>query len=212
MLNRSGISLFVVVLVLFFTAPMPSRAFDVEKPNAAVLDFDFKNVSKEDALIISDFFRSELIKTNKFNVLDRNYTEKILKEYALQSTGLTETENSVEIGKLLNVQYIFVGSYSFLDNSFILTVNMVNIATGKIEKTENRMTDVNTAKSKLNMTTFVAYGFTGFGVGYELFWNGNRVGFESEWSIEEATRNLDWNRKTHFQLNVEGYYNGKKMP
>ena len=160
----------------------------------------------------SDFFRSELTKTNKFNVLDRGNIEKILKEYNLQNTGLTDTENSIEIGKLLNVQYIFFGTYSMLDTSFMLTVNMVNVKTGKIEKSVNRSTDINKAKSKLDMSTYIAYSFIGFGVGYELFWNGNRVGFEPEWSIEEATKNLEWNRRTNAQYNVEGYYNGQKMP
>jgi TolB-like protein len=200
------------ILSLILSGTIYAETSDAEKLNAAVLDFTYKNVSKEDAAIISDFFRSELIKTNKFNVLDRSNIEKILKEYKLQNTGLTDTANSVEIGKLLNVQYIFVGTYSMLDASFMLTVNMVNIKTGKIEKTESRTTDINKAKNKLDMTTYIAYSFIGFGVGYELFWNGKRVGFEPEWSIEEAIKNLEWNRKTNTQYMVEGYYNGKKMP
>ena len=154
----------------------------------------------------------QLTKTNKFNVLDRGNIEKILKEYNLQNTGLTDTENSIEIGKLLNAQYIFFGTYSMLDTSFMLTVNMVNVKTGKIEKSLNRSTDINKAKNKLDMATYIVYDFIGFGIGYELFWNGKRVGFEPEWSIEEAIKNLEWNRKTNTQYMVEGYYNGKKMP
>jgi len=205
------VPLFIAIFSLISSGTISAGTSDAEKANAAVLDFTYNNVNKEDAAIISDFFRSELIKSNKFNVLDRNNVEKILKEYNLQSQGLTDTTNSVEIGKLLNVQYIFFGSYSRLDSSFMLTVNMVNIKTGKIEKTENRSTDINKAQSKLSMTTYVAYSFTGFGVGYELFWDGKRVGFEPEWSLEEATKNLEWNRKTNSQYKVDGYYNGKKM-
>ncbi len=200
------------MVILFSLKTVYPQTSDAEKPNAAVLDFTYKNVSKEDAAIINDFFRSELIKTNKFNVLDRGNIEKILKEHTLQSTGITDTENSIGIGKLLNVQYIFVGSYSMLDKSFILTVNMINIKTGKIERTENRITDFDEAKNKLDMATYIAYSFIGFGVGYELFWDGKRVGFEPDWSIEEATKNLEWNQKTNTQFKVEGYYNGKKMP
>jgi len=61
------------------------------------------------------------------------------------------------------------------------------------------------------MARFIAYGFIGFGVGYELFWNDNRVGFEPEWSREEAQRNLQWNKSNHTDKKVDGYYNGKKM-
>jgi TolB-like protein len=127
------VPLFIAIFSLISSGTISAGTSDAEKSNAAVLDFTYNNVNKEDAAIISDFFRSELIKTNKFNVLDRNNVEKILKEYNLQSQGLTDTTNSVEIGKLLNVQYIFFGSYSRLDSSFMLTVNMVNIKTGKIE-------------------------------------------------------------------------------
>jgi len=185
---------------------------DHSKLNAAVLDFKYKNVSRDAAETLSDFFRSELTKTNRFNILDRDNIEKIIKENKFQATGLTDTKNVVELGKLLNVQYIFVGTFSKLDGEFMLMVNMVNIKTGRIEKTESRTTSENSAQMKLRMTTYIAYSFIGFGVGYELFWDGKRVGFEPDWSIEEATKNLEWNNRTHTQVKVEGRYNGEEMP
>ena len=69
------------ILSLILSGTIYAETSDAEKLNAAVLDFTYKNVSKEDAAIISDFFRSELIKTNKFNVLDRSNIEKILKDW-----------------------------------------------------------------------------------------------------------------------------------
>lgn len=201
-----------IIILLNPSISVQADTADAEKPNAAVLDFNYKNVSKDDAETINDFFRSELSKTNKFNVLDRANIEKILKEMKLQSIGLTDTKNAVEIGKMLNVQYIFVGTFSKLDNMFMLTVNMVNIKTGKIEKTESKTTEEDKPQKKLEITTWVAYSFSGFGVGYELFWDGKRVGFMPEWTIEEASKNLEWNKKTNTQFKVEGLFNGKKMP
>lgn len=211
-LNKFPVLFSGTVTCIMIIMLSPGILFAQNLPNAAVLDFDYKNVTKDDATIITDFFRSELIKTKKFNVLDRSNINKILQEHKLQTTGLTDTEGTVEIGKLLNVQYVFIGTFSKLDNTFMLTVNMVNIKTGKIEKTETRTTDENLARKKLEITTYVAYSFIGFGVGYELFWDGKRVGFMPEWTFEEAAKNLDWNRKTNTQFKVEGYYNGKKMP
>jgi len=182
------------------------------KANVAVLDFSAKNVSKDDADILADFFRSELIKTGKFNVLDRNRIQKIADEQHFQTSGMTDIKNVVTIGKLLNAQYVFVGSYSKLDTLFMLNIEMVNIQTGKIEKSESKSAENPNPKDKLDLARVIAYSFIGYGVGYELFWNGNRVGFEPEWSLEEAENNLQWNRSTYSDKKVEGYYNGKKMP
>jgi Curli production assembly/transport component CsgG. len=183
-----------------------------EKANVAVLDFSAKNVSKDDADIIAKFFRSELIKTAKFNVLDRNHIRKIADEQRFQSSGMTDVKNVVKIGKLLNAQYVFVGSYSKLDTLFMLNIEMVNIQTGKIEKSESKSVENPKPQDKLLLARYIAYSFIGFGVGYELFWDGSRVGFEPEWSPDQALNNLQWNRKTYPEKKVEGFYNGKQMP
>ena len=182
-----------------------------EKANVAVLDFSAKNVSKDDADILADFFRSELIKTGKFNVLDRSRIQKIADEQRLQTSGMTDIKTVVKIGKLANAQYVFVGAYSKLDTLFLLNIEMVNIQTGKIEKSDSKSVENPQPKDKLDLARFIAYGFMGFGVGYELFWDGNRVGFEPEWSRDQAEKNILWNRSTYPEKKVDGYFNGKKM-
>ena len=49
------------------------------------------------------------------------------------------------------------------------------------------------------------------GIGYELFFDGKRVGHEPEWSLEKAVENLDWNKRKYSEKSVQGFYNGKKM-
>ncbi len=204
-------TLMVVCLILLFQVFVYDLSAQ-EKTSVAVLDFVGKNISKDDADILAEFFRSELIKTGKFDVVDRNHIRKILEEQRFQSTGTTDLKSAVKIGKLTNTQYVFVGSYSKLDSLFMLNIEMVNVQTGKIEKSLNRSADNPQPKEKLDLARFLAYSFIGFGVGYELFWNGNRVGFEPEWSLTEAENNLRWNRTNHTDKKVEGYYNGKRMP
>lgn len=201
----------VCVALLFLMLMNAGLLMAEEKANVAVLDFSAKNVSKNDADILADFFRSELIKTGKFNVLDRNRIQKIADEQRFQASGMTDVNTIVKIGKLINAQYVFVGSYSRLDTIFMLNIEMINVQTGRIEKSESKSVENPQPKDKLDLARFIAYGFIGFGVGYELFWNDNRVGFEPEWSREEAERNLQWNRSNHTDKKVDGYYNGKKM-
>ena len=94
--NKNTFTISLYIIILFISISVYAQASETESPNAAVLDFTYRNVSQEDAEIINDFFRSQLIKTNKFNVLDRANIDKILEEHALQNTGLTDTENSIE--------------------------------------------------------------------------------------------------------------------
>lgn len=51
------------------------------------------------------------------------------------------------------------------------------------------------------------------GVGYELFFNGQKVNGPDAvlYSHLQAMQNLEWNRKNHPGVKVEGRYNGKKM-
>jgi hypothetical protein len=48
--------------------------------------------------------------------------------------------------------------------------------------------------------------------GYELFWDGFRVGYEPSWNPQQAADNLEWNRKTQPNKIVEGRFDGVRLP
>jgi len=112
----------------------------VEKPerkpgeitNIAVADFSGKNVSAADASIVADFLRTELVNIGIYNVIEKANMEKILAEAAFQQSGCTTAECAVQIGKLLNVKQMVVGSLSKLMDTYYITVNLVDVETGKI--------------------------------------------------------------------------------
>ena len=112
----------IIVCLILLSFVFTDILLAEEKGNIAVLDFSAKNVSKDDADIIAEFFRSELIKIGKFNVLTRSHIRKIADEQRFQSSGMTDVKNVVKIGKLINAQYVFVGSYSKLDTLFMLNM------------------------------------------------------------------------------------------
>ncbi|OGS33509.1 MAG: hypothetical protein A2474_08745 [Elusimicrobia bacterium RIFOXYC2_FULL_34_12] len=102
--------------------------------NLAVADFSSKNVSSSDASIVADFLRTELVNIGNFNVVEKTNMNKLLEEAAFQNTGCTTTECAIQIGKILNVRQIVVGSYSKLGNEYYLTINLVEVESGKILK------------------------------------------------------------------------------
>ena len=110
----------------------PAVVKSTEIINIAVAEFIGKNVSQADASIVADFLRTELVNTGLFNVMDRNNMDSVLAEQKFQSSGCTEQQCAVEMGKLLNVKQMFVGALSKLLDTYYITANVVDVETGKI--------------------------------------------------------------------------------
>ncbi|HEU20336.1 MAG TPA: hypothetical protein ENO00_13340, partial [Deltaproteobacteria bacterium] len=58
----------VIFILMLFSSGAADIVFAAEKSNVAVLDFSGKSVSQEEADIITEYFRSELTKTQQFPV------------------------------------------------------------------------------------------------------------------------------------------------
>lgn len=48
-------------------------------------------------------------------------------------------------------------------------------------------------------------------LGYELYFDGQRVGHAPTWTYEKAVENLLWNKQQYPDIEVQGYYNGEKI-
>ena len=95
------------IISLFFTL----QGFSQEnKPNIAVLDFEALAIKKMEAVTLTEKLRGELVKTRKFTVIERGQMDEILKEQEFQMSGCTSQECVVEVGQLLNVQQMMIGS------------------------------------------------------------------------------------------------------
>jgi len=106
--------------------------FEEKGKGLAVATFDAAEVSASDAAVISDLFRMEMVKDGSFDVVEKASMEKILQEQAFQQTGCTSTECAVKLGKILNVQYLVLGSVGKLFGSYVITIRVVKVETGKI--------------------------------------------------------------------------------
>ncbi len=113
-------------------APLPAPAPGAKKLNFAIADLRAENVSAGDAAVMADLLRSELVKTNAFNVIEKQNMDKVLAEHAFQQTGCSSEECAVKLGKLLNVQRMAVGSFGKLLDSYFLNVRVVDIETGQV--------------------------------------------------------------------------------
>jgi len=126
---------FIILLLLCFTTAL----FAGGKPRVAIIDFSATGVSEDDAIIVTEIFRSKIITSGVFDVLERKNLKEILTESQLALSGLIEKPN--EIGKLLGAEYIITGSFMKIGKKLVVTVNLTNVETGKIIGTSEMTID-----------------------------------------------------------------------
>lgn len=89
-----------------------------------------REVSAMEAATVADFLRTELINSQVFVVLERSNMAKVLAEQRFQQTGCTTTECAVQMGKILNVQSMLVGSFSKALNMYYINARLVDVESG----------------------------------------------------------------------------------
>ncbi len=96
-----------------------------------------KGVSKNVSSTVSDLLRTELFKLKIFLVIERSEMKTILKEQRFQLSGCTETECAVEVGRLLSVKKILIGTIGKLGKKYIINARIVDVEKGEVEFAEN---------------------------------------------------------------------------
>ncbi len=101
------------VLALVAFAPLASAQ---DKPRIAVLEFENKANSgwhwwsDRGASAMQDVFVTELVKSAKFRVIDRERLDALMQEKNLSLSGDVNPATAVQAGQLLGVEYFLVGS------------------------------------------------------------------------------------------------------
>ena len=141
-----GLSLFITSFTIAEESKSETKK-GKERPNIAVSEFDVTEgggVSKAVAVIVSDAVRDALFNTRRFVVVDRAAMDVILQEQAFQKSGCTTAECAVEIGKILNVKFMIIGSIGFLEDDkgsgkgeYTITVRVVEVETGQTKDSKS---------------------------------------------------------------------------
>jgi len=103
----------------------------------AVIDFDARGISADEVATLTDRFRDELTKTNKYTVIERGKMEEVLKEQGFQQSGCASDECVVEVGQLIGVQQMVGGSIGKVGDVFTLSVRIIDVESGTILNVTN---------------------------------------------------------------------------
>ncbi len=103
------------------------------KTNVAVGDLVASGISKSEAITISNSLRSDLIKTEIFNVMERKQMNEILEEQKFQNSDLCDNQSCiVEMGRLLTVKYMVGGNLGKVGKLFTIDLKLIDVESGNI--------------------------------------------------------------------------------
>jgi len=87
-----------------------------------------------EASIASDLLRSEVVSSGSYHVLDRANMSSILAEQSFQQSGCTDSACAVQLGQLLNMEFMIYGMLLKAGTVFYLAVDMISVETSQIVK------------------------------------------------------------------------------
>ena len=112
-MKRAFILSLCVALMAIVLAPM-AQAASSDKPRIAVLEFKNKADNQwwfhGGAEAAQDVFVTELVKSGKFRVMDREALDAVLREKNLALAGDIDPKTAVKAGKLIGVNYLLTGA------------------------------------------------------------------------------------------------------
>jgi curli biogenesis system outer membrane secretion channel CsgG len=115
------LSLALCGAVVLMAASVSFAADKSTKPRIAVLEFKNKADNQwwyhGGAEAAQDVFVTELVKSGKFRVVEREQLEALMREKNLSLSGDVDPSTAVRIGKLLGVNYILTGAVTEYGNT-----------------------------------------------------------------------------------------------
>ncbi len=112
-MKRMLVSVFCLAM-LAGTALAPSAQAADKKARIAVLEFKNKADNQYwwhgGAEAMQDIFVTELVKSGKFRVIDREQLAALLQEKNLSLSGDVDPRTAVKVGKLIGVEYFLTGA------------------------------------------------------------------------------------------------------
>lgn len=128
----TGMAHIARVCILFCIFLCPLSAQGKNQISLAVSDLAPQGVKESEAAIISEQLRVELSKSDEIQIIERSQMKEILKEQGFQQSGCTNNACAVEVGRLLGVKNIVIGSIGMAGSFTVLTVRVIDVSTGEI--------------------------------------------------------------------------------
>jgi hypothetical protein len=126
---------FLLSVIIFFPVIIQAKT----KPRIAIFDISVNSTVNEQNLTTEDIsskvvrnkIEVSLFSTGKYELLERDSIQLILKERDLIGSNFENTNNAVKAGKYLYADFVIAGSLTYIDN-YILNIRIINVSRGTI--------------------------------------------------------------------------------
>ncbi len=156
------------------------------RQHLSILEFQDISENRESRSItrgIEDLFSSTFSRSTVFTLVDRRNLETLLAEQKLQLMGVTDSEASVELGKIRNAQALLLGTVNLVGNAYyMVNVRIVNVETGEMVSESLRLErqEMIRTKRRMDMEYISAMGVGISILGYDLVYGGNQPSLNFE--------------------------------
>lgn len=107
--------------------------------NLAVATFDILGnaVTVEEAEAITELYMIELVSTGKVRVVDRKNFDKILDEMNFQNSDWSDSNMTIELGKVINADLLARGQIAKLGSKIYLSASVIDPNTARVLSASN---------------------------------------------------------------------------
>lgn len=127
-MNIKKVSAVISLLFLF----VYSDIYAQNKMRIAVMDFQADGIPGATARRVSELIRTEMVNVGEVMIIERNQMDKILKEQGIQQMGCTDASCAVQIGQMLSVNKILIGTVMKMGTKIIINGRIVDVEKGSI--------------------------------------------------------------------------------
>lgn len=102
-------------------------------PRIAVMPLSARSVASGDVEMVTDILAGQLTAKSGLRVMERSEMKRILHEQGFQESGACDGQQcAVEVGRILGLDEMVVGSFGRLGDSWALALRRVSVETGEI--------------------------------------------------------------------------------
>ena len=146
---RKLLSILLCLLLIFYSSfkSLPVHAQENTAYNLAVMELDPIGINADEARVLSDNLRSQiiqLINSGKlpvnYNILESNQMDAIFEQFEIQNINNISDSAAVEFGKMLQVELLVVGSLGHVGKTFTIHIRLVDVRSSKTIKSSEYKT------------------------------------------------------------------------
>ena len=109
------------------------RAGTEASKTVAVLDFEGRGITMQEAQTLTDRFNTSLASTGQVIMVERGTMNDVLAEQGFEAGECASDECAAEVGAMLGVEYMISGAIGKLGDTYTIDAKMFSVATGAAE-------------------------------------------------------------------------------